>query len=229
MADRGRWFDPAHVETWDDNPHRLNPARAPQLELLTELACAAMSPGDHLIDLACGTGHLAELLLGKNPDMAVTLVDYSDVVLARARDRLGDRAARVDFRQLDLTGPLLESLPAEHFQVAVSIQSLHHFDDPMRQKQLRDMADLLCPGGLMLIQDRFAIAHPALFADYQTLWRQQSRLHDLELPDEPLPSGEGEQAADLGWLLGELASLGLRAAPLALTGTRGLLAARKPG
>ena len=230
MTTRGRWFDPEHVATWDDNPDRVNPTRAEQLEILSTLALAEWRPGDLVIDLACGTGHLEELLCARAPEMRITAVDYSPVVLERARQRLAAHLSQVDLIEGNVNdlGEILA--PGGAYGIAISVQSFHHFSNSERRKQIVEIHRLLRPGGLLLAHDRFAIADDALLANYQSLWRRLEGLHGLELPDEPLPDRqdpEAAQAADLGWFLATLDKAGFSAAPMHLQGTRAVVAARK--
>lgn len=227
----GRWFEIEHVKNWDDNPNRLNPIRGDQLDMLVKIAAATWQPDDRVIDLAAGTGHVLEMLLGALPSARATAVDYSPVVLQHAEKRLAKHVSQLEFLEHDLNEPIIPKLDAASFAIAISVQSFHHFDDDDRKRQLSDIYQLLKPGGLFLVHDRFAVADPALLPDYQALWQRLGAIHDLELPDEPLQPASGtpgERAADLPWFLAQLAALGFVAAPFAQYGTRTLIAARKP-
>jgi len=227
----GRWFETEHVKNWDDNPNKLNPVRGEQLDMLVKIATASWQPGDRVIDLAAGTGHVLEMLLAALPLAQATAVDYSPVVLRHANKRLAKHVSQLEFVEHDLNEPIIPKLDAASFAIAISVQSFHHFNDDDRQRQLSDIYDLLKPGGVFLVHDRFAVADPVLLRDYQALWQRLGGIHGLELPDEPLPpaSGEpGERAADLPWFLAQLAAFGFVAAPFALHGTRALITARKP-
>ncbi len=230
MSNSGRWFDPEHVATWDNNPHRANPTRAEQLDIMRAIAVAKCEAGDQVIDLACGTGHVIELMMDATPEMTVTAVDYSSVVLDQAKIRLQQYGDRVSYVEHDLNKPIVPKLAADRFAIAISVQSFHHFDDAQRERQLADVHALLRPGGLFLVQDRFALEAVNLMAEYQAMWQRLERIHDLEIPDErPPPAiGEpGERAASLAWFLGTLKILGFQAAILHLHGTRAVIAARK--
>ncbi len=230
MNKRGRWFEAEHVATWDDNPNRVNPTRAEQLEILTTLAIGEWQPGALVIDLACGTGHLEELLFARAPEMRITAVDYSPVVLERARQRLAAQLSQVDLVEGDVND-LSETVPTDGaYGIAISVQSFHHFNNSDRRIQIREIHRLLRPGGLLLVHDRFAVADDALLANYQSLWRRLEGLHEVELPDEPMPDRvdpEAAQAADLGWFLATLGEAGFAATPMHLQGTRAVVAARK--
>lgn len=228
MADPNRWFDPGHVAGWDENPHRANPIRAEQLDIVADLALSAWQPETWILDLASGTGHLQELLFARHPDCRSLLLDYSPVVLARARARLDEHGTRAEFLQQDLTTLRVEDLTAYAISVAVCVQSFHHFPDPEKARQIAEVGRLLPAGALFLVQDRFAVAAAELYESYRALWFRQERNHDSEVMEEPLPGGE-DNAASLPWFLERLNEAGFQAAPLHLHGTRAVIAARKHG
>ena len=228
MADPNRWFDSGHVAGWDENPHRANPIRAEQLDIVADLALAAWQPDTWILDLASGTGHLQELLFDRHPDCRALLLDYSPVVLARARERLDGYGTRAEFLEQDLTALTAEKLTDHAISVAICVQSFHHFPDPEKARQVAEVGRLLPAGGLFLIQDRFAVAAADLYESYRALWLRQESIHDSEVMEEPLP-GDDDNAAALPWFLDQLDSAGFQAAPLHLHGTRAVIAARKRG
>lgn len=96
-----------------------------------------------LLDLAAGTGDIAEAFGARAPERAVTLCDPSAGMLAVARKRLGPEARIVE-------APA-EALPFEDGAFgAVSIAfGLRNFTDP--SGALREIARVLRPGGTLAI------------------------------------------------------------------------------
>ena len=235
MSDPERWFDPDHVAGWDADPGRNNPTRAEQLDILADLTVAAWRPGSLVVDYACGTGHVIEALCTRHADLTALGVDYSPAVLSVARGRLAAFGCRVTLQQADLTALADASLPAADHSVALCVQSFHHFLNAEKQRQAQAMHARLMPGGLLIVQDRFAVPGPGLYDCYQALWRRQERIHGVTVTDEKIPDptaslGPGdEQAAGLPWFLAMLRDLGFEAACLHLHGTRGLVVGRKAG
>ena len=234
MADPNRWFNAEHVAAWNADPGRNNPTRAEQVDILAELAAAAWTPGTAMIDLACGTGHVIETICERCPEARVVALDYSPQVLETARQRLALLGDAISFVEADLTALASAALPEETYSVAISVQSFHHFQDDEKARQVAAIHDHLAPGGVLLVQDRFEVPGPGLYDLYQTLWRRQRRIHQVDVNDETLPDltappdPMGEKAAALPWFLDLLRDAGFEAACLHLHGTRGLVAARKP-
>jgi SAM-dependent methyltransferase len=76
------------------------------------LAAAALQPGEHVLDLACGTGIVARQaaeLVG--PKGRVLAVDVSAAMLEEARTHGADRGAEVAWRQADVVAA---DLPVGH-------------------------------------------------------------------------------------------------------------------
>lgn len=59
---------------------------------------ASVPPGGHVLDLCCGTGDMAALMLASRPDIAVTGLDFSPAMLAEAAKRL-DWCSRISLVQ----------------------------------------------------------------------------------------------------------------------------------
>ncbi|MEQ8370637.1 MAG: class I SAM-dependent methyltransferase [Alphaproteobacteria bacterium] len=232
MADSDRWHKPEFVAEWDSANHARWPERDSQVAYLAALAAAAWQPASWIADYACGTGLVAEPLLGRDERVQVLEIDYSAACLKRAGERLAPFGSRVRTLQADLTTLEAADLAATPISVALCVQSFHHFPDHEKARQMKVMADALLPGGLFLTLDRFAPSDDRLMDDYRAFWAEQGR----QLAEAPVAeksasenrTGSGETAANLDWFLASLRALGLTATVLTLAGTRGIVAARKP-
>lgn len=115
--------------------------------LQTILSRANPQPGQTILDLGTGTGNLALLFAQKG--CRLTCTDFSEAMLAKARQKLPGAS----FFLHDLRQPLPSELhqPFDHI---ISAYVFHHFD--LGQK-IRLCADLvrnhLAPGGSLLIGD----------------------------------------------------------------------------
>jgi SAM-dependent methyltransferase len=104
---------------------------------------AGIGPGDHVLDVACGTGAVtAEAVARVHPDGKVEGIDSSPEMLAVARRKLPD---------LDLREGRAESLPFPDkcFDVVACQFGLMFFDD--RQEALLEMRRVLRPGGRLVV------------------------------------------------------------------------------
>ena len=95
-----------------------------------------------LVEVGCGTGQIAELLLGDHPQLLYVGVDLSEAMLEVARARLGRFGERVQLRVV--TGDELPLEPGS-YGGAFGIDVLHHVDDATAL--LRSLRRSLQPGG----------------------------------------------------------------------------------
>lgn len=105
----------------------------------------ALKPGEHLLDVGCGTGLLLATLAESIPGARLSGVEPSSGMLAVARERLGGSAKLAQ-------GPA-EALPFPdgHFDVVVSTSAFHYFRQP--RTAVREMSRVLRPGGRLVISD----------------------------------------------------------------------------
>ncbi len=109
------------------------------------IALRALLPptGGRLIEVGAGYGRLAGEYAGYGQ---VVLLDSSEVHVAAARDVLGS-----DPRYAVALGDAL-ALPydAHHFDAAVCVRMLHHFEDP--GPVLAEIGRVLRPGGVLVLE-----------------------------------------------------------------------------
>ena len=90
------------------------------------------------------------------------LLDYSEPMLARAGERLGEPAeANWQAVRGDLSGPgWSEGLPAGRFDLVVSSYAIHHLSSERKAGLFREVFELLEPGRLFLNLDVVLIGPP---------------------------------------------------------------------
>jgi len=142
-----------------------------------------------VLDLGTGDGRLLTLLQVDRPEMTGVGLDFSEVMLAAARERFaGDE--RVELVEHDLA----KSLPdLDRFNAVVSSMAIHHLPHERKRSLCGEVFDLLEPGGV--------------FANFEHVASPTERLHlaFFAAIDEPI---ENEDPSDrcldvetqLGWL-----------------------------
>src|SRR5216683_568478 len=141
--------------------------RRPSFEALID--AAGVKPGQHVLDVGCGTGYFARLLAeAVGHDGLVVGVDASPEMIRYASTR-ARRARNCQF-QLGTAESL--SFPAEHFDVVVSSLFMHHLPDDLQLAAVSEMRRVLRPGGTLLIAE----AHVRRAFGWQLL----ARLHGYD-------------------------------------------------
>jgi tRNA (cmo5U34)-methyltransferase len=170
-----------YLDRADQFPHRLEGEGV----LLKHI------PGDarRVLDLGTGDGRLLALLQADRPEINGVGVDFSDLMLAGARQRFAGNE-RIELVEHDLA----ELLPAlGRFDAVVSSFAIHHLEHERKRSLYAEVFGLLEPGGV--------------FANFEHVASATHRLHlaFFAAIDEPI---ENEDPSDrlldvetqLGWL-----------------------------
>jgi ubiquinone/menaquinone biosynthesis C-methylase UbiE len=108
---------------------------------------AEISPTETILDVACGTGEFERLLLAEYPSLKIFGVDISDKMLAIAKQKCNA------YPQVSFQTASASTLPfdSHSFDVIVSANSFHYFDDPV--SALQEMRRVLKPSGKIIVLD----------------------------------------------------------------------------
>jgi ubiquinone/menaquinone biosynthesis C-methylase UbiE len=137
-----------------------------------------------VLDVGGGYGVVSEEVLAAFPRARVTLQDYSEPMLAQARERLAAHGGRTDFILADLTDPGWTGRVGGPFDLVISAIVIHNLRDmDLIANAYRGIARVLKPGGLFLDYDLFfdeiggLARHTELlraggFSKVECLWQQ---------------------------------------------------------
>lgn len=107
----------------------------------------ALSGGERLLDVGCGTGELARVAVQRIRGLRVVGIDAAPAMIAVGRKKL------LGAPQVTFEIGRAEALPFgdEQFDTVVSASMLHHAQDPDRV--LRECLRVLRPGGQLVVVD----------------------------------------------------------------------------
>ena len=114
----------------------------------TLLASARLAPGEHVLDVACGTGLITfDAARAVGPHGQVFGIDLSGQMIEAARRRARERrASNVGFERMDAEAL---DLPDASFDVVLCALGLMYMPDP--GQALREMRRVLRPGGRLVV------------------------------------------------------------------------------
>jgi SAM-dependent methyltransferase len=172
------WNEPAKAEEYLGRIATSAPRHAGE-DVLREVL--PPSP-EAVLDLACGDGRLAALVLDARPQVGrVVATDVSRPMLDAARRRFADEP-RVELREWDLNQPIT---PLGRFDVIVSGFAIHHVTDERKRALLSEIAAQLRPGGRFANLEVVASPTPELHAAFRVaIGREQDDPEDLLAPVE---------------------------------------------
>ncbi|HEX6441041.1 MAG TPA: class I SAM-dependent methyltransferase [Stellaceae bacterium] len=178
------WHSPSYVDWWIRRDGDRDAVRRQRLRDMLSHAKLARDAEVSVLDIGGGYGVVTEEVLTAFPGARVVLQDYSEPMLAEARQRLAAYAGRVAFVQADLLDPAWTGQVGGPFDLAVSAIAIHNLRDiDAIAASYRGIARVLKPGGVFLDYDLFFdsigglarhldLLREAGFARVECLWQE---------------------------------------------------------
>ncbi len=155
------------------------PQREYQLQTIADLVPSPNGPA-HILELSCGEGLLAEVLLSRFPNVTLHGYDLSPSMLARAQARLARFGGRFVPRRFDLAATEWRAAEAT-FHAVVSSLTIHHLDGPGKLRLFQDLFHMLLPGGVLVIADLVAPTRALGTAVAAKAWDEAVRQRSQQL------------------------------------------------
>jgi predicted O-methyltransferase YrrM len=165
MGRMDQWHSQETAKAWDSGESDQLPTRAEQEQILLALLSATPIGDGSVLDLGVGSGLVAETVLDRLPDARLVGIDSSEAMLELARRRLERFGSRATILRGDLSELDRLELPRTLYSAAFSVQTMHHLSGRDWADAARWTAELVEPGGLIVIVDRVQIAE-SLFRDW---------------------------------------------------------------
>ncbi|MFT3891211.1 MAG: class I SAM-dependent methyltransferase [Anaerolineales bacterium] len=120
-----------------------------QIGIMMSILKSRQQPVRNFIDLGCGDGILGATILNEYPSARGVLADFSEPMLAQAREQLKGFASQLAFENLDYGDPAWVSRMQAYgpFDAIVSSYSIHHQPDVRKREIYAEIYSLLEPGG----------------------------------------------------------------------------------
>ena len=210
------------VESYDADMELMHPNRSKMAQIAFEILPFPKTAALRAIDLGIGTGYFTERFLNRFPNSEVLGIDGAQAMIELAKARLKSLASRVqfvvgDFRKLrQLAGDV------EPADVVFSAYALHHLNRPDKEAVLREVVELLAPGGWFVNADLIVADSPEVESRVQQIrvagLMQRAGGSDNRFADsasarrflDDLEAKEGDQPLTLAEDLAVLRSSGLK-------------------
>jgi tRNA (cmo5U34)-methyltransferase len=138
------------------------------MALVAQAAAAATPHAGHVLDVGCGAGNYTLKLLEQLPKLDATLIDLSQPMLDRARERVSRATTgRITIVQGDIRDI---ELAEGQFDIVLAAAVLHHLrNDEEWRKVLAAFHRALRPGGSLWVFDMVESSIPAV---RELLWQR---------------------------------------------------------
>jgi ubiquinone/menaquinone biosynthesis C-methylase UbiE len=150
------WHAEGYVDDWIKHDIARNDERRPRLQRMVALATFPRDAAVSVLDVGAGYGVVTAEVLSALPNARVTLQDYSEVMLARARQSLARASGQLRYALCDLTDPSWTEQVGGPFDLAVSAIAVHNLRDLTAIGECyRGICRILKRRGCFLDCDRF--------------------------------------------------------------------------
>jgi tRNA (cmo5U34)-methyltransferase len=182
-VDRHDWHSSGYVDEWIARDRQRDDERRARLRDMLSYAPHAANAEIAVLDVGGGYGVVTEEVLRAFPRATVTLQDYSQPMLDRARERLASHGGQIHYAAGDLREPDWVRQVGGPFDLVVSAIAIHNLRDlGAIAACYRAIAGLIRAGGVFLDYDLFDLiggldhqlrtVEEAGFAKVGCIWRQ---------------------------------------------------------
>jgi SAM-dependent methyltransferase len=158
-----------------DDPVQRHPTRSEQLDILATLIADTVSDDEAVLELGCGVGYVAHLILEKRSGVSIVGVDRNPDALRQARTNLEGSAFTAvegDLEKIDAI-----AIPEQRYGAIYTALTFHDLPDTAKQAVIKFAAGQLTPGGYFLLYDRIRLTDSTLFPLQQGIWSRIERVH----------------------------------------------------
>jgi tRNA (cmo5U34)-methyltransferase len=150
------------VKTYDADMELMHPNRSKMVQIALEVLPFPTTAALRAIDLGIGTGYFTEFFLNKFPNSRLLGVDGAPAMIELAKARVKSSESRVEFVIGDFR-KLRELAPgAGTVDIVFSAYALHHLSRLDKETVLRQVVELLAPGGWFVNADLIVADSPEL-------------------------------------------------------------------
>ena len=130
---------------------RMDKVSRGRVREVKEAVAEEVPVGSHVLEIGCGTGELASLIITRN--CKVEGFDLNPAMVEACQNRINDEnlTSKFSVSQMGVDG--MDHLPAERFDAVVSTLVFSELSDDERRFALKHAVRILKPGGRLIIAD----------------------------------------------------------------------------
>jgi tRNA (cmo5U34)-methyltransferase len=171
--DKSQWAKPEFTQEYRDGADIYVVERGKLFEILKSFHGHFIGDkqNNHVLDLGCGDGIVIQELLKIDNSIEATLIDGSEDMLNKAKDRLKD-FKNMHFIQASFQEILNKNVALQRYDFIVSSLAIHHLTMEEKSALFRTIYSHLNVGGYFLNIDVILAPTDTLEQWYLLLWKQ---------------------------------------------------------
>lgn len=146
------------------------PFGAEQAKMMLQLVNHFRAYPKKIMDLGCGNGFLAEILLKSYPEASAILIDHSEPMIEKARIHMNDYIDRCEIIHGDFSHSIKQYALPGTVDCVVSGFAIHHLPNEKKKELYEEIYDVLAPGGIFINIEHTASATPEIETMYDELF-----------------------------------------------------------
>jgi ubiquinone/menaquinone biosynthesis C-methylase UbiE len=158
------------------------PYGAEQAKIMLQVVKHFTANPKRIMDLGCGNGFLAEILLKTYPEASALLLDHSEPMVQAAREHMNEYGDRCEIIHGDFSHSIQKHAEPNSVDCIVSGFAIHHLTHEKKKELYRDIYNLLSVGGIFINIEHVASAtseieklHDELFIDHLASHNNRNR------------------------------------------------------
>ena len=170
---KSQWAKPKFTQEYRDSADVYVVERRKLLDILKSFYghFIGNKTNNNVLDLGCGDGIVIQELLKIDNSIAATLIDGSEDMLNKAKDRLKD-SENIRFIKASFQEILNKKISLQRYDFIVSSLAIHHLTMKEKKALFRTIYSHLNDGGYFLNIDVILAPSDALEQWYLSLWRE---------------------------------------------------------
>ncbi|WP_235848500.1 class I SAM-dependent methyltransferase [Litchfieldia alkalitelluris] len=154
------------------------PFGAEQAKIMLQVVNHFMPNPKKIMDLGCGNGFLAEILLKTYSNASAILLDHSEPMIQAAVKYMSEYSNRCEIIYGDFSRSIKDFAEPNSIDCIVSGFAIHHLTHDRKQELYKDIYNLLAPGGIFINVEHTASASPEIEKLYDELFIEHLSIHN---------------------------------------------------
>ena len=138
------------------------PFGAEQAKIMLQVVNHFTPNPKRIMDLGCGNGFLAEILLKSYKEASAVLLDHSEPMIEHARVHMKDYMSRCEIIHDDFSHSIRKYAKPESMDCIVSGYAIHHLPHAKKKELYQEIYNTLVPGGIFINIEHTASSTPKI-------------------------------------------------------------------